>query len=174
MKKVIGLSLCIICAFTFSAYDWGKKSKAKPVSAPVTQAAPQKNAWDTWDNTNAAQQAVPSATNSAVQTKTMNTYETAEKTVAPVVEPVVKRKIAKNKVTSLPAKEATPAVSVPVAASPVGVSATTTPASDKAVAIVTLAKIVGSGTPEERKARIESLKRLSQALAKSQGQQPQP
>jgi len=48
------------------------------------------------------------------------------------------------------------------------------PASDKALAISTLAKIVGSGTPEERKARMDSLKRVSQALAQSQAQNQTP
>ena len=48
------------------------------------------------------------------------------------------------------------------------------PANDKAMAISTLAKIVGSGTPEERKARMDSLKRVSQALAQNQAQNQTP
>ena len=70
MKRMIGLSLCIVCIFTFSAYDWGRKSKnvaqesqktageAEAMNAP---AASQKNAWDTY--------ALPSQVNKPIQYK---------------------------------------------------------------------------------------------------------
>ena len=70
-------------------------------------------------------------------------------------------------------KETSPAVTKALPAK-TAVTAPAPAANDKAVAIVTLAKIVGSGTPAERKARIESLKRLSEALARSQGAQQRP
>lgn len=152
MKKVIGLSLCIVCVLTLSAFDWGRKSQPKtdpqstqntdaiqPVSAPVTPSFSDKNV--SGDSTYSAMQpTVPPATASSKgQKKSKKTSKSSQQKVTP------------------PANvEAVPAAA---------------PASDKAIAIVTLAKIVGSGTPEERKARIESLKRLSQALAKSQGLQ---
>lgn len=137
------LSLCIICGVVFSAYDWGRKSDKDSqttygtTEAQSASAAAQKDAWDSYDET---EEAMSSTVDSKVEEKMPEVYKETSK------------KVSENMKTVSPA---TPAVS---------------PSGDKAVAIVTLAKIVGTGTPEERKARIESLKRLSQALAKSQGQ----
>jgi len=111
MKKTVSLVLCIVCVLTFSAYDWGGKSKSKKEATA--------NAGTTWQ-TSSAEEVAPSKTVS----KTKNSKSTQ----------------------------------------------VSNSASDKAAAISTLAKIVGSGTPAERQARIESLKRVSQALAKSQAQ----
>ncbi len=121
MKKTVSLALCIVCALMFSAYDWGKKPKAKK-QAPV--------------NTEIAWPATP-----------------AEEVVPAKVVPA---KVVPAKVVSKPKKIKTAQVS--------------NSADDKAMAISTLAKIVGSGTPDERKARVESLKRVSQALAQNQAQ----
>jgi len=116
MKKTVSLALCIVCALMFSAYDWGKKPKAKK-QTPV--------------NTEIAWPATPT-------------------------EEVVPAKVVPSKVVSKPKKNMT--------------AKSSNSADDKAMAISTLAKIVGSGTPDERKARVESLKRVSQALAKNQAQ----
>ena len=114
MKKTLSLALCIVCALTFSAYDWGKKSKTQKATATNTE-----NTWQT----SSAEQSVPTPT----------------------------KAVSKKKKSSAPDQAPSSA-------------------SDKAMAISTLAKIVGTGTPEERQARIESLKRVSQALAQSQAQ----
>ncbi len=152
MKKVTGLFLCVVCVFTFSAYDWGRKPKAKKDTQGTQQ---------TSDVTQTA--SIPATAPVVFQKKSEKTYKEVETTT-----PAMTKKVAQEKVSEK--KETTPSVekAMPPAAS---VAETPVSANDKAVAIVTLAKIVGSGTPEERKARIESLKRLSQALAKSQGQQ---
>ncbi len=83
----------------------------------------------------------------------------------PPAEKVVPTKVVSKTKSNLP----TQAVSKTKSSSPAQVSNSAS-VNDKATAISTLAKIVGSGTPDERKARIESLKRVSQALAQSQAQ----
>lgn len=44
----------------------------------------------------------------------------------------------------------------------------------KAAAITTASRVLGSGSPEERQVRMESLKRLSAALAKAKSANPTP
>jgi hypothetical protein len=111
MKKTVSMALCIVCVLTFSAFDWGKKSKSQQETTTTSGS--------TWQ-TAPVEKAASGKSDSKVKSK------------------------APDQVPSS--------------------------ASDKAAAISTLAKIVGSGTPEERQARIESLKRVSQALAQSQAQ----
>ncbi len=114
MKKIFSLVLCLVCAFTFSAFDWGWGSKSKEEPKSQTQS--------TW------------------QTPSGQTVTTSSKAASNVT--------AKSNMPEQASSAAT----------------------DKAAAISTLAKIVGTGTPQERQARIESLKRVSQALAQSQAQ----
>jgi hypothetical protein len=123
MKKIFSLALCLVGAFTFSAFDWGWGSKSKEEPKSQTQS--------TW------------------QTPSGQTVTTSSKATA-------------NKAASKTNAKGGPSDQVPSAAS------------DKAAAISTLAKIVGTGTPAERQARIESLKRVSQALAQSQAQAQTP
>lgn len=154
MKKVAGLFLCVVCFFVFSAYDWGRKSKTQ---VPVQGT----------EQTSAVAEAASTAVAPGVYGENVReTYEEVEETIAAIPKTVAQKRASQMKETSPAVTKALPAKTAVTAPAPA--------ANDKAVAIVTLAKIVGSGTPAERKARIESLKRLSEALARSQGAQQRP
>ncbi len=150
MKKMTGALLCVVCLVVFSGYDWGRKPKSQTPSAEPEQVSTMTQAGESALSSPVANQGVQKA------------YGEVEETLGSLPRPVVQdRTKGRNSAYAVRKTASVPPVATAPAAS----------ANDKAVAIVTLAKIVGTGTPEERKARIESLKRLSQALARSQAQQ---
>lgn len=144
MRKLISIGLCVLCIFTFAAFDWGGWGKPKASAPAQTEEATEEEVISE----------EPEMGTAAEMPEESGSLQEESETI-----PEVPQKFSPIPASSAPTASPTPANAA---------GTVRLPSAEQITAMSAAMRILGDGTPEEKQARLESLKRLAEALSAKQ------